>query len=174
MAFETDYSNNNTEYTILPPGKYECMIHKAFTYAKGRAIYFQVILIVRNDVAQQCQNRRIFHAIWQKKPENQTADDKKTDGFSYKQLMNLCESAGLPSGKKYADIDALGMDLVGKPVLVDVVNDEWNGKKQEKVKWMYASKFPDCQHMMNEVKPAAESGGQLDVVVEDDDEDLPF
>ena len=69
MAFETDYSNNNTEYTILPPGKYECMIHKAFTNAKGRAIYFQVILIVRNDVAQQCQNRRIFHAIWQKKPE---------------------------------------------------------------------------------------------------------
>lgn len=172
--FETDYSNNSSEFSILPPGKYECMIHKAFTNAKGRTIYFQVILIVRNDVAQQYQNHRIFHAIWQKKPENQTADDKKVDGFSYKQLMNLCQSAGLPSGKKYADIDALGMDLVGKPVIVDIVNDEWNGKKQEKVKWMYASKFPDCQHMMYEVKPAAESGGQLDVVVEDDDEDLPF
>ena len=172
--FETNYSNNNAEYTILPPGKYECMIHKAFTNSKGRAIYFQVILIVRNDVTQQCQNRRIFHAIWQKKPENQTADDKKVDGFSYKQLMNLCESAGLPSGKKYADIDALGIDLIGKPVLVDIVNDEWNGKKQEKVKWTYVSKFPDCKHLMKEIKPAEESGGQLDVVVEDDDEDLPF
>ena len=170
--FETDYSTN-TENGILPPGKYECMIHKAFTNAKGRAIYFQVILIVRYDVAQQYQNRRIFHAILQKKPENQTADDKKVDGFSYKQLMNLCQSAGLPSGKKYADIDALGLDLAGKPVLVDIITDEWNGRKSEKVKWTYASKFPNCQHMMNEVKPASESGGQLDAVVEDDG-DLPF
>ena len=173
MAFETDYSNN-TKYDLLPPGKYECMIHKAFTNARGRALYFQVILIVRNDVAQQYQNRRIFHAIWQKKPENQTADDKKVDGFSYKQLMNLCQSARLPSGKKYDDIDALGADLIGKTVVADIVHDEWNGKINDKVKWMYASRFPDCQHMMNEVKPAAGSDGQPDVITDDDDEDLPF
>ena len=171
--FETDYKGNNSgENSLLPPGKYECVIDKAFMNAKGRAIYFQVILIVRNDVAQQYQNRRIFHAIWQKKPENQTADDRKVDGFSFKQLMNLCESAGLPSGKKYADIDALGMDLAGKTVLADIITDEWNGQKREKVKWMYASKFPHCQHVPSGGKPSAESEGQFDVV--EDDGDLPF
>lgn len=170
MAFETNYSSNNTELTILPPGKYECIIHKAFTNSKGSLLFFQVVLIVRNDVPQQYQNRRIYHAIWQKKPENQTEDDKKVDGFSYKQLMNLCQSAGLPNGKKYDDIDALGADLIGKTVVADIIQNEWNGKKSEKVKWMYESKFPDCKHQ--EIKPAEESGGQIDIVADDDD--LPF
>lgn len=172
MAFETNYSSNNTELTILPPGKYECIIHKAFTNSKGSLLFFQVVLIVRNDVPQQYQNRRIYHAIWQKKPENQTEDDKKVDGFSYKQLMNLCQSAGLPNGKKYDDIDAMGADLIGKTVVADIVHDEWNGKINEKVKWMYESKFPDCKHLMKEIKPAEESGGQIDIVADDDD--LPF
>ncbi|MBQ1777864.1 MAG: DUF669 domain-containing protein [Acutalibacteraceae bacterium] len=170
--FETNYSNIGGGET-LPEGKYECVIQKAFVNAKGRTLFFQVTLIVRNDVPQAYQNRRIFHAIWQKKAENQTADDKKTDGYSFKQLMNLCESAGLPGGKSYRDLNELGSDLVGRAVQVDIVHDEWNGKISEKVKWCYRTNYPDCRHVLpQEAAPAQADGGTAAVVTADDD--LPF
>lgn len=174
MGFTTDYEDNK----LLPEGAYECIIKRAFVNAtQGGSLYFSVRLIVRNDVPQKYQNRNIYHAIWQKRPENQTTDDKKVDGYSFKQLMSLAQSAGLPKGKSYETLDDMGKDLEGKCVLVTTYHDEYNGKTSDKVKWVNETKYPDCHHQMKENNPQPQSrlDDDIDKMIDvTSDDDLPF
>lgn len=174
--FETDYSTNSS--ALLPAGKYEFIIKSAHISAtQGGTLYFSVRLVVRNDVPQKYQNKNIYHAIWQKKPDKQTEDDRKVDGYSFKQIMNLCEMAGLSSGKSYNTINDMGDDLIGKPVQAEIYHDTWNGKTSEKVKWFYKTNHPDCRHADAEpARPDQSLGSPADIVGQyiDDDGDLPF
>lgn len=166
--FETNYENTGN---LLPEGDYECIILGAFLNAtKGGTEYFSVRLAVRNDVPQRFQNKNIFHSIWRRKPENRTADDNKVDGFSFKQMMNLCQKSGLPSGKSYKDLNELGKDLVGKCVRVTIEHTEYKGNIQESVKWISETRFPDCKHQQKKPEPAVTAPG----VPAEDDGDLPF
>lgn len=176
MAFSTNYQEIEN---LIPEGAYECVIRSAFVNATpGGALYFSVRLTVRNDVPQQCQNRNIYHAIWQKNKEKQTEDDKKVDGYSYKQLMNLCQAAGIEKGKSYETLDDLGEDLKGKCILVTVEHNEWNGKTSVRIKWTNRTKHPECKHIFQNnaslVQPTAPTAGGGEVVDVEDDGDLPF
>lgn len=171
MAFSTNYEADN-----IPEGNYECIIKQAGVKAtSGGTLYFSVRFVVRNDVQQKYQNRSIFHSIWQKKPEKQTEEDKSVDGFSYKQLMNLCQYAGLPSGKSYDSLNDLGEDLKGKCVLINVKYQEWKGKPQINI-WCSETKNPDCKHIdktQNLSYEPVSSTANADVDISADD-DLPF
>ncbi len=175
MAFSTNYEEEN----LLPEGDYECIILAAFVNSTpGGALYFSVRLAVRNDVPQKYRNRNIFHAIWQRRPEKQTEDDKKIDGFSYKQLMNLSQAAGIPKGKSYETLDDLGHDLKGRCVRVTVGHDEWNGQTNVRVKWSNKTKFPDCKHITGnnnppQNNPDVTTGKDMDLIDMPAD-DLPF
>lgn len=177
--FETDYtSTKNGE--LLPEGRYECVIKQAHINAtKGGALYFSVRLVVRNDVPQKYQNKNIYHTIWQKKPDRQTEDDKKVDGYSFKQLMNLCEMAGLPGGKSYETLNDLGTDLLGRPVQAEIIHDTYQDKKSERVKWFSKTAYPDCKHTDKAQTGVSAGSAQptdsasVDIFV-DDDGDLPF
>ena len=175
MAFSTTYEERET---IIPEGEYECIITSAsVNVTPGGTPFFSVRLMVRNDVPQDCQNRYIFHAIWEKKEENQTDDDKKVGGYSFKQLMNISQCAGIPKGKSYETLDDLGSDLKGKCVRANVYHDEWNGKTNVRVKWFNATKYPDCKHTFktSDNSSASTAGGQPDtIVILPDDKDLPF
>lgn len=143
--FETAYE----EKKLLPEGEYECIIKSAFinaTNSKSPTEYFSVNFVIRNDVVQKYQNKHIFHAIWRKKPEKRTKDDNRVDGFSYKQLMNLCKGAGVPKNTSFKDLDDLGKYLKGRCCLVTVGHDEWNGNTQVRVKWTNPTRYPDCKH----------------------------
>ena len=161
-------------------GDYECIIlHAGLSATQAGSIYFSVRFAVRNDVPQKYQNRNIFHAIWERKPENQTEDDKKVEGFSYKQIMNLCEHCGLPSGKSYEGLNELGEDLRGRCTLVTVEHNEWNGKKSVRVKWCNDTKYPECRHKdplehssKTQTASAADNGSSD--YIDTDDGDLPF
>lgn len=174
--FETNYEERN----LLPEGDYECVIKAAFINATNSSHpteYFSVRFVVRNDVAQKYQNKNIFHAVWRRKPEKQTADDKKVDGFSFKQLMNLCKGVGVPKGKSFKDLDELGEYLKGKCCLVTIGHDEWNGKIQERVKWVNETKYPDCKHVFktsNNQNAAAVTENTTESTDVLADEDLPF
>lgn len=176
--FETNYEEKNNP---LPEGDYECIIKAAFinaTNSRTPTEYFSVRFVVRNDVPQKCQNKNIFHAIWRKKPEKQTADDQKVDGFSYKQLMNLCEGTGVPKGKSFKDLNELGEYLKGRCCIVHIVHDEWQSKKQEKVAWTNKTKYPECKHFFavsgNVNANTDTTATKMMDVTDYEDEDLPF
>lgn len=171
MAFSTNYETRD----ILPEGEYECMILSAFLNAtQGGTQYFSIKMVIRNDVPQNHQNRFIYHAIWQRKPEKQTEEDKMVDGFSFKQLMNLSRAAGIPKGKSYNTLDDLGADLKGKCIRVTIGHNEFNGETREQVKWSNLTKFPSCKHKMPVTN--AEPALKVQEVSESsiDDDDLPF
>ena len=170
--FQTNYETKS----ILPEGEYECIIAGAYLAAtRGGTEYFSVRFVIRNDVAQKYQNKNIFHAIWRRKPEKRTKDDDQVDGFSFKQIMNLAEAAGLPKGKSYHDLNELGADMKGKCVLVTIEHDEYNGETQEKVKWTNRTRYPECHHVMKTKKdiqtPQPDPEASIDITADDD---LPF
>ena len=181
MAFSTTYEERNV---LTPEGEYECIIHSAHVTASrtdsGRAIvYFSVQLTVRNDVPQTYQNKHIYHAIWQKREENQSDQDRAMGGFSFKQVMNLCKAAGIPSGSEYDTLDDLGRDLCGRIVRANLIHDTYNGKTSEKIKWFTETKYPQCRHQQRStaVAQAASPAQPMQEFTTDisiGDEDLPF
>ena len=79
--FDVDYENES----LLPEGDYECIIKGAFVTATNGNIpreYFSVRFVIRNDVPQKYQNKVIFHAIWWRKEDKKTEDERKIGGFS--------------------------------------------------------------------------------------------
>ena len=153
MNFTTNYDDVGTS-DILPEGSYECVIKSAALNAtKNGTAFFDVRFVIRNDVSQKYQNKCIFHSIWKKKEPSEA--DKQVDGFSFKQVMALAMAVKIPAGKNYADLDEMGKDLVGKPVLVDIYHDTYNGQTNVRVKYVNESKYPDCKHVYKEAAPTA-------------------
>lgn len=156
MNFTTNYDNVGTGSDLIPEGEYECVVKTAALNrtSQGKP-YFDVRLVIRNDVSQKFANRYIFHSIWKKKDPSEA--DMQLDGFSFKQIMSLAKAAKLPAGKAYASLDEMGKDLIGKPVRVEIYHDTNpnNGQTKERVKYVNETKYPDCKHVFKESAPAA-------------------
>ncbi len=172
--FTTDYENES----LLPEGDYECIVKGAFVTATNGNYpkeYFSVRLVIRNDVPQKFQNKIIFHAIFWRNEDKQTADDKKIGGYSFKQVMNLCKGVGVPKGKSFKDLNELGEFITGKCCLVHIVHDTWNGNTQAKVAWTNETKYPNCTHTFPEKSDGKPLDWNDEISAENNsDEDLPF
>lgn len=67
MAFGTNYSAAQ-DYSLIPQGEYECMIVNTSICVTGSgARRVSIQLVIRNDVQQQCMNRRLYLDIWRKR-----------------------------------------------------------------------------------------------------------
>lgn len=154
MNFTTNYDNVGTGSDLIPEGEYECVVKTAALNrtSQGKP-YFDVRLVIRNDVSQKFANRYIFHSIWKKKEPSDA--DMQVEGFSFAQIMALAKAAQLPAGKSYAGIDEMGKDLIGKPVRVTIEHSTYNDKTNERVKYVNETKYPDCKHVFKESAPAA-------------------
>lgn len=154
MNFSTNYDDLGS--SLLPEGKYECIVKDAFpSETKKGTPYLDIRLVIRNDVEQKYQNKYIFHSIWKKKEPSE--QDKQVDGYSFKQLMSLANAAGLPSGKNYASVEELCKDFVGKCVGVETEHDEYDGKTNVRVKYCNKTEYPECKHVFKEASAAADS-----------------
>ena len=154
MNFTTNYDDVGTGSDLLPEGLYECVVKSASLNATQNGTpYFDVRFVIRNDVSQKYQNKYIFHSIWKKKTPSEA--DMRLDGYSFLQIMALAKAAKIPAGKNYANLDEMGKDIEGKPVLVEVYHDTYNGSTNVRVKYVNESKYPDCKHIFKEVAPAA-------------------
>lgn len=87
--------------------------------------------VIRNDVAQACQNGLIFESVWKKKSPNE--DDQNIGGFDYGRLMAIADAAKLPDGKEYADLNEFLAELKGKVLRVHLYHDPYEGKIYEKI-----------------------------------------
>lgn len=146
MNFTTNYENIGSGSELLPVGKYECIVRDAVPAAtKNGTPYLDIRFVIRNDVQQKYQNKYIFHSIWKKKEPSE--QDKQTDNYSFKQLMNLANAVKLPSGKNYASVEELCRDFVGKCCNVEIEHKESNGQTRERVKFCNQTSFPECKHV---------------------------
>lgn len=157
MAFNLDYSKAQQGDGLKPEGYYETIITKAeekSTPNGKRKIMFS--LVIRNDIKQGYCNGYIFHDIWAKTPEKLTPDDEAVGGYNYAQLMSVAEAVKLPADKNYADLKALLTDMIGKPLLVQLYHDTYNGRTNERVKAVLPTRYPEVNHKQ---KPAPASDG---------------
>ena len=157
MAFSTDYSEVNS-FDLIPAGDYEVII-KAIEErtTQNGATGLNLTLIIRNDVEQKFQNRCIFHTLWKRREPTQA--DMQVQGYSFKQVMQLAKAAALPVGKAYNTVSELCADLINRVIKVNVIHEEYNGKTNERVRYMNESAHPECKHVYKQ------SGGISDDTV---------
>lgn len=154
MNFTTNYDNVGTGSDLIPEGEYECVVRTAALNSTANGTpYFDVRLVIRNDVSQKFSNRYIFHSLWKKKEPSEA--DMQVDGFSFAQIMALAKAAQLPAGKSYPGLNEMGKDLIGKPVRVTIEHNTYKEKTSERMKYVNETKYPDCKHVYKEAAPAA-------------------
>lgn len=151
MGFSTNYEGIG-EGGLLPEGEYECVVRSAAeTTTKNGIPCFDVRFVIRNDIDQKFRNKFIFHTIWKKKDPSPA--DSQMGGFSFKQIMALAKAAGVPSGKEYNSLNEMGGDMIGKPVLVTVEHNTYNGNTTERVKFVNETQNKDCKHVFKDSTP---------------------
>lgn len=163
-----DYRNLNDD--LIPEGKYEVVVKSAgIGSTPWGTEYIDLPLIVRNDVEQSYQNKYIFYKLWKKNEPDEM--DKACDNFSAKQIFKLCRAVGIPEEKEFKNLDEMLSEIVKKPLLVGIIHEVYNDKKQAKINFTAATKFPKCKH---EFKKDNEKTENKSVAVTVDEDDLPF
>lgn len=156
MGFKVNFSEANSGNGIKPEGWYECVIVKIEEkQTKNGAWGLNFSLVIRNDVPQEYKNGFIFHTIWRKREPN--VNDAAVKGYNFGQLMAIARVAKLTDGKEYETLEELCNDLLHKCLRVELYHDEYNGKKQERVKDFGETVFPECRHVFKTAAPKADT-----------------
>lgn len=167
MAFQI---NHSAAFDIVPEGDYEFIISSCRTNAtRGGTEYIDVQMTVRNDVAQNQQNRVVYHAIWRAKTP--APEDAACDGFRARDINQLSRAAALENGKSYSGLDEWCADLVGKPVRATVYHDDYNGNVSARIRRMNKTTYPEVQHRAQAYGAAPTQAPAAGVTV---DNDCPF
>lgn len=156
MAFKMN-SQEATQGEIKPAGDYECVITgiEERTTPNGKT-GLNFTLTIRNDVqGQKYGNACLFYTLW--KAVEPTAADMSVNGYKFGQIMSVGKAAALPDGKDYADLNAFLADLQNKCVLAHMEHDVYNGKTQERVRWLNPTKHPNCRHVFKSKSPVVSS-----------------
>ncbi len=158
MAFTTDFSQVQ-EHAEFKEQPYEMVVFDAKEEPNKNGKKRVVIdFVVRNDVKQEKQNAHLWDEQY---PLTDTG--KYHNGI----LMGKAKALGIPEGKQYETFEAFLADFKGKTAKVTVKLEEFNGKKNPKVRYMNASELPTCHHVWKEKAPAANTPNL-------DPDDLPF
>lgn len=186
MGFKNNFAEAMQNTSIKPEGDYECIIIKAEERtAKTGTVGLNIRYVVRNDVDQGYKNGYIFDTLWKRKKP--TEADMSVNGYGFGQIMALGKTANLPDGKDYDTLAQFLGELINKPVLVTLKHEEYNGKMQERVRFVTSTKHPDVKHVPKN-KPSTEVGATYakptqqfaatqaiqQEFAEIDDDDLPF
>lgn len=141
MAFTVDTNDTQEQQGLMKPGDYEVVIKEVKEGAsqqKGTP-YIQIELIVRNDVNQEYKNKHIWYTIWD-------TPATREKGIYAKQINTVSKHAGIQNGATFNSFDEWGKFLFGRPMLATVKLEEYNGQQNERVSFLSATKFPQCQH----------------------------
>ena len=143
MGFGVDY--NKAPKGNVDIGWYEAIIETAEEGAtQNGAPYLNIVLTVRNDVDQPCQDGTIYYPLYLK--GSPSADDAACNGYSSKQVQGLSRAAELPNGQQYSSIQEWCDALVGRPVRIEVYEDTYEGKTKIKSRYPGVSKRLPCEH----------------------------
>lgn len=119
-------SFNYEDLEHITPGVYEAVIQNTseeFTQGNGTR-YMAVSMVIRNDVQQQCQDKRIDYRIWTtSKPETKTIE-----GYVEYSLALMSKACRLPEQIDVNSVNELSKLWIGKPVRITVGQREYKGK----------------------------------------------
>lgn len=141
MAFTVNTNDTQEQQGLMKPGDYEVVIKEVKEGAsqqKGTP-YVQLELIVRNDVNQEYKNKHIWYTIWD-------TPATREKGIYAKQINTVSKHAGIQNGATFNSFQEWGKFLFGRPLLATVKIEEYNGQQNERVSFLSATKFPQCQH----------------------------
>lgn len=161
MAIVLDHSNVYEGSALKPEGDYEVVVKEAKldTLKDGRE-YINIALVVRNDCPQGYRNAYIWASLWK---------GKESGEFNMKQINTIGKALNIPTGKQYADWNALLADFNGKAARVTIKHEEYNGNTNERVAFWNVTKFPAVAHQW---KDANSTGSMPGTEVSADD--CPF
>lgn len=139
---KNDYSKaSKNEFDLKPEDDYEVIIADiSDKHSSTGNVGLNFKLKIRTDVENPAHGM-LFYTMWKNK--NPAPIDKEVDGFPFKRLMWLAQTAGLQDGKSYEDFDSFLDDFIGKPLKVEVTYREYNGKLYETVSEIMKSDHPE-------------------------------
>lgn len=160
MGFLTiDHTKAQQGRFVAPEGIYECMINSAgLNTTMGGTEFLGIKLSIRGDVAQDYAGERIDWPVWRRK--NPSASDP--DGFPLGTIQHISRVTGLPNGQDYATFEDWTKAITGKPIRVEIRHEEYNGREQARVAYVYETEHKDISIAGKGFVPV------------DDDEDFPF
>lgn len=163
MAFTTKKPENG----LIPEGTYE-VFFKSGGYpdaTKSGTEYFNIPLVIRNDVEQKCKNMYIWDAIWVH--SSQKHIDYKVDHIS--------DAVGIPYGTAFESLEDWGKYLRGKAMKVTVKHGEYNGKTTVNIQSYAKTDYPEVKHKIKTADVSVEvNPDDYEELAEDDDGDFPF
>ena len=155
MAFGTNYEGIPTGGGLVPQGNYETVVTNAvISQTKNGKYKVSLMLTIRNDIQQNCQNRVLFIDIWRKREP--TAADEQVDGFNFAQLMAVSRAAQIPSGQSFESLEQFLQALCGRCLIATVKHETYNGETTAKVDALdtMPTKFPECRHVQKQRQQA--------------------
>lgn len=137
-------SFNYKDLEYITPGVYEAVIQNTseeFTQGNGTR-YMAVSMVIRNDVQQQCQDKRIDYRIWTtSKPETKTIE-----GYVEYSLALMSKACRLPETINVNSVNELSKLWIGKPVRITVGQREYNGKTYIEISKVEESNLIQVNH----------------------------
>ena len=170
MTFNLNFDDVFEGAKNIPDGDYEILINQcAENVTPNGAEYIQFDLIVRNDVAQDYQNKYIFHKVWK---------EKKTGKYNMKTFNTIGKACQLQNGKTYKDFQDLLEDFVHKTARVTVRNEEseYNGKTytNSNVYWNQTNFTGKLNHQFKKSDDNKTFNELMTGNIEISDDELPF
>lgn len=140
-GFTVDTNNTQEQQGLIKPGDYEVVIKEVTEGASQQKCtpYIQIELIIRNDINQEFKNKHLWYTIWD-------TPATREKGMYAKQINTVSKHAGVQNGASFNSVADWGRFIQGRPVLATVKLEEYNGEQKERVTFINATKFPQCQH----------------------------
>lgn len=118
-------SFNYEDLEYITPGVYEAVIQNTseeFTQGNGTR-YIAVSMVIRNDVQQQYQDKKIEYRIWTtSRPETKTIE-----GYVEYSLALMSKACRLPEQININSVNELSKLWIGKPVRITVRQRKYQG-----------------------------------------------
>lgn len=161
--FNFDKSKANN-FTLLPVGDYNVTIESAkFDTTKTGKENISITSVINQ--GQAYNGRKIFWKYW--KVKNPSEDDQSTEGYSFKQIMQLCSACNFADGTKFNNLNELLALLPNKTVKVTIEHDDYNDKYYERVKYV-----SECDTVQNSTVESIGNLEDFEEILTDDD--IPF
>lgn len=141
MAFTVNTNDTQEQQGLIIPGDYEVVIKEVTegTSQQKGTPFIQLELVVRNDINQEFKNKHLWFTIW----DTPTTREK---GIYAKQINTVSKHTGIQDGANFNSVAEWGKFISLRPVMATVKIEEYNGDKKERVSFISATKFPQCQH----------------------------
>lgn len=137
-------SFNYEDLEYITPGVYEAVIQNTseeFTQGNGTR-YMAVSMVIRNDIQQKCQDKRIDYKIWTtSKPEAKTIE-----GYVEYSLALMSKACRLPEQIYVNSVNELSKLWIGKPVRITVGQKEYKGKTYIEISKVEESNLIQVNH----------------------------